>query len=75
MKILVINFAASEGGALSILQDFYESINENDKDNEWYFLLSDRYLEETKNIKVIVDPSLKNGRKESFLTSFYINHY
>ena len=70
MKILVINFAASEGGALSILQDFYESINENDKDNEWYFLLSDRYLEETKNIKVIVDPSLKKWSKRIFFDLF-----
>lgn len=54
MRILVNDIAASEGGALSILQDFYLYIKDNDKKNEWIFLLSDFYLKDNENIKVKV---------------------
>lgn len=53
MKILVVDFAASTGGALSILRDYYEDAKK-DKINEYVFLLHDRYIEETENIKIIV---------------------
>lgn len=61
MKIVVINTAASSGGALSILKDFYEYINENDTNHEWVFILSDNYIEETENIKVIVKKDIKSN--------------
>lgn len=57
MRIMVINTAASSGGALSILKDFYQYVKENGTANEWIFLLSDYHLEETENITVKV---LKN---------------
>lgn len=60
MRILVNDIAASQGGALSVLQDFYSYIANNDKDNEWIFLLSDNYIKETDNIKVVV----KNRNKK-----------
>ena len=44
MKVLVVDFAASERGALSILKEYYDEIS-NDKDNEYYFLLNDYYIE------------------------------
>lgn len=61
MKIVVINTAASSGGALSILTDFYKYIKENDKNHEWVFILSDNYIEDTKNIKVIVKKDVKSN--------------
>ena len=59
MKILVVDIAASTGGALSVLKDFYEE-TKKDKNNEYIFLLSDNYLKETSNIKTII---LKNEKK------------
>ena len=59
MKIVVNDIAASSGGALSILISFYDYIKANDKINEWIFLLSDNYIEETENIKVILLPKIK----------------
>ncbi|MCX0407784.1 glycosyltransferase [Clostridium perfringens D] len=60
MKILVNYIAASKGGAMSILKEFYEYIKENDKENTWVFLLSDNYIEKTNTIQVKV---LKNVKK------------
>lgn len=59
LKIIVTDIAASSGGALSILQDFYHYIRNHDKDNEWIFLLSDNYIEESENIKVIILKDVK----------------
>lgn len=61
MKILVNDLAASSGGALTILKDFYNYISKNELDHEWIFLLSNRYLEEKKNIKIITLPFVKNN--------------
>lgn len=59
MKVLVVDFAASERGALSILKEYYDEIS-NDKDNEYYFLLNDYYIEEKSNIHVIKLNKYKN---------------
>lgn len=63
MKIVVNNIAASSGGALSILKSFYNYLvkYETSKKNEWIFLLSDQYLEETENIKVIILNKVKKN--------------
>lgn len=61
MRIVVNDIAASEGGALSVLQDFYNEIVEKKDDNEWIFLLGDQYLEETKYIKVNCYPEIKKS--------------
>lgn len=59
-RILVIDTAASSGGAMTVLQDFYNTVCDSDGDIEWIFLLSDHYIAEKENIKVIVRPELKS---------------
>lgn len=59
-RILVVDTAASEGGALTVLQDFYKAVATSSMDLEWIFLVSGPYVEEKDNIRVIVNPSLKN---------------
>lgn len=61
MRIVVNDIAASEGGALAVLQDFYEEIRSSNDDNEWIFLLNDYYFEETANIKIKVLNEIKNS--------------
>ena len=58
-KILVVDIAASEGGALSVLEDYYDKAKD-DKNNEYVFLLSDNYLKETDNIEIKI---LKKEKK------------
>lgn len=67
MRIVVDNIAASKTGALSILRDFYDFIRENDKENEWIFVLGDRLLDETDNIRVIVRDDVKASRKNRLM--------
>lgn len=62
MRIVILNTAASKTGALSILKDFYEYVKINDKSNEYIFIVSDNYIEETENIKVIVRDDIKLSR-------------
>ena len=71
MRIVVNDIAASTGGALSILRDFYTFIKDNDKDNEWIFLLGDKYIEETENIKVIMLPDVKKSGLKKVLFDFF----
>lgn len=61
MRIVVNDIAASKGGALTVLKDFYNCVRENDRDNEWIFLLGDNILEETDNIKIITLPQIKRS--------------
>lgn len=71
MRIVVNDIAASKGGALSILMDFYTYVAMNDKDNEWIFLLSDSYIKETENIKVI----LFDDVKKSWIKKLYFDFF
>ena len=71
MRILVNDIAASKTGALSILKDFYYFIRENDTENEWIFLLSDRYLEETDRIHVRVVGDVKKGWSKRLLFDLF----
>lgn len=52
MRIMVFDVPAESGGALSILQEFYERYK-NDVDNEYVFVLSKPELEDTPNVKVL----------------------
>lgn len=61
MRILVNDLAASASGALSVLESFYQYIRENDNENEYIFLLSGDYLEETERIKVRIIPEVKKS--------------
>ena len=59
MRIVVNDIAASTGGALTVLKEFYNCVKENDRENEWIFLLGDYLLEETDNIKIHVLKDVK----------------
>lgn len=61
MRIVVNDIAASSGGAMSVLRDLYNFIKENDKENEWIFLLGDHYLEETERIMVHIMKKVKKN--------------
>ena len=70
MRIVVNNIAASKGGAMTVLKDFYSCVKENDTENEWIFLLGDKYLEETENIKIITLPEIKNSPIKKVIFDF-----
>lgn len=70
MRIVVNNIAANKGGAMSILRDFYSAVCNIDKENEWIFLLNDRYFEETDNVKIKVLPEIKKSKVKKLLFDF-----
>ena len=59
ITIVVNDIAASPGGGLTVLKDFYETVIQRTEDIEWIFLLSKRYVEDTKNVRVILLPEVK----------------
>lgn len=61
MRIVVNDIAASQGGAMTVLKQFYNYIRQNDTENQWIFLLGGPYLEETENIRVIVRKDVKSS--------------
>ena len=71
MKIVVNDIAASKGGAMTVLKDFYSCVCENDKSNEWIFLLGDKYFEETENVKIITLPEIKKNPIKKVLFDFF----
>lgn len=70
MKIVINDIAASIGGALTILRSFYQFIKQHDTENEYVFLLSDYYIEETENIHVLVFPEVKKSKPKKILFDF-----
>ena len=72
MRIVVDDIAASKTGALSVLRDFYNAVTEYERSkaggsNKWIFVLGDKLLEETDNIKVIVRDDVKSSRKNRLM--------
>lgn len=61
MRIVVNDIAASTGGAMTVLRDFHTWVCENDRENEWIFLLGDRYFEETENVRIRILPEIKKS--------------
>ena len=70
MRIIVNDFAASTGGATSILVSFYNYLVSSGDCNEWYFLLSDKYIEETENIHVVLLDKEKKSRIRRLLFDY-----
>ena len=70
MRIVVNDIAASTGGAMTVLRDFYRCVCENDTENEWIFLLGDRYFDETDNVKIIPMPKIKKSGMKKLLFDF-----
>ncbi len=71
MRIVVNDIVASNGGALTVLKDFYNTVKKSDNCNEWIFLLGDNYVEETENIKVITLPQIKNSKIKKLWFDFF----
>jgi glycosyltransferase involved in cell wall biosynthesis len=62
MNILVYNLAAEYGGALTVLEDFYNEVKQyRDKKIQWYFVVSTSILHNTENITVIQIPAVKKS--------------
>lgn len=54
MNIMVFNVPAKIGGALTILNNFYQEVLENQSEEiNWYFVISTPKLKSTKNIKIL----------------------
>ena len=70
MRIVVNDIAACMGGAMTVLRDFYRCVCENDTENEWIFLLGDKYFEETENVKIIAMPAVKKSGVNKLLFDF-----
>ena len=51
-KILIFNVAAQDGGALTVLNYYYEKAIKN-YENEYVFILSNVLLNSTENVKVL----------------------
>lgn len=62
MRIVVNDIAACEGGAMTVLRDFYNYVCENDKENQWIFLLNDHFFPETDRVKILTLPQIKKSR-------------
>ncbi len=60
MKIMVFDVPASSGGALKILNQYYDMAC-NDRDNEWIFVVSKPELLETENVKILRFPWIKKS--------------
>lgn len=56
MRVVVLDYAASSGGALSILKDFYSYLVEKRDNNDWFFLVSEDGLSDTENIHILIKP-------------------
>lgn len=70
MRIMVFDVPAESGGALTILKQYYEKAI-NDKNNEWIFVVSTPYLNETKNVKILRYPWIK----KSWFHRFYFDQF
>ena len=71
MRIVVNDIAASTGGAMTVLRDFYAAVCAGDKENEWIFLLNDRYFEETDNVKIRTLSEIKRSGVKKLLFDFF----
>lgn len=60
MNIMVFDVPAENGGALTILKQYYESAL-LDKQNNWYFVISTPNLNKIENIKVLKYPWVKKS--------------
>lgn len=62
MNILVYDVAASSGGALTVIEDFYMQVNNcPNKNIIWYFVVSTPIFKETSTIKILRFPWVKKS--------------
>lgn len=75
MRIVVNDIAASKSGAMTILSEFYNYVCQNDKENEWFFLLSDSCFKQTENVKIIVRKDIKKSKIKKIIFDFICGKY
>lgn len=61
MNILVLSTAATEGGALSIMNNLYNEIKASEEDIHWYFVVSLPELADLDNVTVLKYPWTKKS--------------
>jgi len=61
MRIVVVDVPADRGGALSVLQDFYQYVKEYGQQDEWIFMVSTPEFEACKHIRVERMPWIRKG--------------
>lgn len=72
MRIMVFDVPAESGGALSVLNDFYNEVNSAyGNDIEWIFVVSIPQLSNTEKVKVIRYPWIKR----SWFHRLYFDHF
>lgn len=70
MNIMVFDVSAESGGALSIVNDFYNKFKE-DENNEYIIIVSKLKLKQTNNIKILQFPWIK----KSWLHRLYFDNF
>ena len=62
MRIVVVQIATESrsGGGISILKDLYNYVV-GDSQNEWIFLLSEPFIKNTHNVRVLLLPEVKKN--------------
>lgn len=70
MRIMIFDVAADSGGALSVLQDYYQDLVQTPDGNEYFFVISTPELKEMQNITVINFPWIKR----SWFSRIYFDH-
>lgn len=73
MKIMVFDVAASTGGALTILSEYYRLANK-DQDNEWYFVISNPIFDNKENVTIIRFPWVKRSWFHRIYFDFFVAH-
>ena len=73
MRIMVFDVPAENGGALTILNQYYEEAV-NDKENEWIFIVSTPKLYETDNVKIMNYPWIKKSWFHRLYFDYFIAH-
>lgn len=71
MKVMVFDVPAENGGALSVLQEFYKE-SKIDNNNEYVYVLSLPKLHDTHNIKVLRFPWIKKSWIHRIFFDYYV---
>lgn len=71
MRIMVFDVPAENGGALTILNDFYKEVINNENNNTWFFVVSKPLLKQTENIKVLRFPWIKKSWFHRLIFDYY----
>jgi glycosyltransferase involved in cell wall biosynthesis len=62
MKLMVVDIPAQTSGGLSVLTSFYNHVLLNEKEHDWFFVLSTPKLKEAKHIKCLRFPNSVNNK-------------